>query len=98
MALKTAKTALAIALQVGGAGAFANPTSADIYPISQARLDIQGQTLDNDEYLGQIFRNAPDIAGKRVTLGFNVKLRAECPNIRWFMSLDDARVKMEDWR
>ncbi|QZP06797.1 hypothetical protein [Caenibius sp. WL] len=75
MALKTAKTALAIALQVGGAGVFANPTSADIYPISQARLDIQGQTLDNDEYLGQIFRNAPDIAGKRVTLGFNVKLR-----------------------
>ena len=29
---------------------------------------------------------------------FNGKLRAECPNIRWFMSLDDARVKMEDWR
>ena len=30
--------------------------------------------------------------------GFNGKLRAECPTIRWFMSLDDARSKMEEWR
>ena len=29
---------------------------------------------------------------------FNGKLRAECLNTHWFMSLDDARVKMEDWR
>lgn len=29
---------------------------------------------------------------------FNGKLRAECLNTRWFMSLDDARAKMEDWR
>ncbi len=29
---------------------------------------------------------------------FNGKFRAECLNAHWFMSLDDARIKMEDWR
>lgn len=29
---------------------------------------------------------------------FNGKFRAECLNAHWFMSLDDARRKMEDWR
>ncbi len=29
---------------------------------------------------------------------FNGKFRAECLNAHWFMSLDDARAKMEDWR
>ncbi len=29
---------------------------------------------------------------------FNGKFRAECLNAHWFMNLDDARVKMEDWR
>jgi putative transposase len=29
---------------------------------------------------------------------FNGKFRAECLNTHWFMSLDDARSKMEDWR
>jgi putative transposase len=29
---------------------------------------------------------------------FNGKLRAECLNAHWFMSLDDARTKMEAWR
>ena len=29
---------------------------------------------------------------------FNSKLRAECLNARWFMSLADAREKLEDWR
>lgn len=29
---------------------------------------------------------------------FNGKFRAECLNTHWFMSLDDARTKMEDWR
>ncbi|WP_409049963.1 IS3 family transposase [Agrobacterium vitis] len=28
---------------------------------------------------------------------FNGKFRAECLNAHWFMSLDDARAKMEDW-
>jgi putative transposase len=29
---------------------------------------------------------------------FNGKFRAECLNTHWFMSLDDARLKMEEWR
>jgi putative transposase len=29
---------------------------------------------------------------------FNGKFRTECLNTHWFMSLDDARAKMEDWR
>lgn len=29
---------------------------------------------------------------------FNGKFRAECLNTHWFMSLDDARMKMEEWR
>ena len=28
----------------------------------------------------------------------NGKFRAECLNAHWFLSLDDARRKMEDWR
>jgi putative transposase len=29
---------------------------------------------------------------------FNSKFRAECLNAHWFMSLADAREKLEDWR
>ncbi|WP_394855542.1 integrase core domain-containing protein, partial [Nitratireductor aquimarinus] len=29
---------------------------------------------------------------------FNSKLRAECLNAHWFLSLADAREKLEDWR
>lgn len=29
---------------------------------------------------------------------FNSQLRSECLNAHWFMSLDDARSKLEDWR
>jgi putative transposase len=29
---------------------------------------------------------------------FNGKFRAECLNAHWFLSLDDARSKLEDWR
>lgn len=29
---------------------------------------------------------------------FNSRIRAECLNAHWFMSLADAREKLEDWR
>ncbi len=29
---------------------------------------------------------------------FNGRLRAECLNTHWFICLDDARTKLEDWR
>jgi putative transposase len=29
---------------------------------------------------------------------FNGRFRAECLNAPWFLTLDDARTKLEDWR
>ena len=29
---------------------------------------------------------------------FNGRFRSECLNAHWFMSLEDAREKLEDWR
>ncbi len=29
---------------------------------------------------------------------FNGRLRAECLNAHWFLTPDDARLKMEEWR
>ena len=29
---------------------------------------------------------------------FNGRFRSECLNAHWFMTLDDARSKLEDWR
>jgi putative transposase len=29
---------------------------------------------------------------------FNGRFRAECLNAHWFLTLDDARSKMEEWR
>jgi transposase InsO family protein len=29
---------------------------------------------------------------------FNSKLRAECLNAHWFLSVADAQKKLEDWR
>ena len=29
---------------------------------------------------------------------FNSKLRAECLNAHWFLTLEDAREKLENWR
>jgi putative transposase len=29
---------------------------------------------------------------------FNSRFRAECLNADWFLTLDDARSKLEDWR
>ncbi|CDZ64879.1 Hypothetical protein, partial CDS, partial [Neorhizobium galegae bv. orientalis] len=31
-------------------------------------------------------------------LAFNGRFRAECLNQHWFLTLADAREKMEDWR
>ncbi len=36
--------------------------------------------------------------GKPTDNAFNGKLRTECLNAHWFLTLDDARSKMEEWR
>lgn len=75
MALKSNNTAVAIAIQPV-ADTFTAPTQpADLMPVSNCRLDIQGVTIANDEYTGTPIRNGDVIAGKRVTLSYNVKLR-----------------------
>lgn len=41
-------------------------------------------------------------SGKPVENAFieslNGRLRDECPNVPWFLSIDDARTKIEAWR
>lgn len=73
MALKTNNTTVAIGIQTA-ADTFDDPTTNYI-AISQCRFGIEGVTLENDEYTGSPFRNAPDVAGKRATLTYNVKIR-----------------------
>ena len=65
------------------------------------------------ERRGVPYRQAEEAPGRRLTLdfsrpgkptdnafaeSFNGKVRAECLNTAWFMSLDDARSKCEAWR
>ena len=35
--------------------------------------------------------------GQRIYEAFNSKLRAECLNAHWFLTLEDAREKLEYW-
>lgn len=75
MALIAAKTAIAIKLQ-GAEGVFDEPNSTtDLYPVSNAVLNIQGVTVKNDEYTGTVHLNGDEVAGKNVTLSFNVNMR-----------------------
>lgn len=75
MALKSNNTCIAIAIQ-SVAGTFTTPSQpADIMPVSQLRWNIQSVNIANDEYTGSPFKNADQVAGKRVAWSFNVKLR-----------------------
>lgn len=73
MAGKVNNTALGIITQ-SVEDTFDDPTTS-LMPISQCRFAIEGITLDNDEYTGSVYRNAPSLAGKRCTLSYNIKLR-----------------------
>lgn len=74
-ALKTNNTAVAIAIQ-SVVDTFLAPTQpADLMPVSDCRLSINGVTVANNEYTGSPFKNADSVAGKKVTLSYNVKLR-----------------------
>jgi hypothetical protein len=75
MALKSNNTAVSVAIQVA-VDAFTDPTQpADLIPVSSLSLSIEGVTIANDEYTGSPIKNGDTIAGKRVTLSYNVKLR-----------------------
>lgn len=75
MALKSNNTAVAIAIQ-SVADTFTTPTQpADLMPVSNVSLGIESVNIANDEYTGSPAKNADQVAGKRVTLGYTVKLR-----------------------
>lgn len=75
MALKSNNTAVAIAIQ-SVADTFITPTQpADLMPVSNLSLQIESVNIANDEYTGSPAKNADSVAGKRVTLGYTVKLR-----------------------
>jgi hypothetical protein len=75
MALKSNNTAIAVKIQ-SARDVFDEPNdTTDLLRFSNCRLQIDGVTIANDEYTGSPFKNADDIAGKRVTLSFNVKMR-----------------------
>lgn len=76
MAHQSNNTAIAVALQ-SAPGAFTTPTQpADLTPVSNLRFAIEGVPITNDEYTGSPVKNGDAIAGKRVTLSFNMKIRA----------------------
>lgn len=75
MALKSNNTAVAIAIQ-SVADTFMIPTQpANLMPVSNLSLQIESVNIANDEYTGSPAKNADSVAGKRVTLGYTVKLR-----------------------
>lgn len=75
MAGKSNNTAVAVAIQ-SVVDTFTAPTQpADLMPVSNLRMNIEGVTIANDEYTGSPFRNADTVAGKRATLSYNIKLR-----------------------
>lgn len=75
MALRSRNSALAVELQVSRGTWNAPDTSDLVSGLSNLRLSIEGQTIADDSYTGSVFQNADAIAGKRVTLSFNLKLK-----------------------
>jgi hypothetical protein len=67
-------TALAIAVQ-SAADAYASPTSADCYPISNLRPSINGITITNPEYLGTVHAPGDAVIGKTLELSFTIVIR-----------------------
>lgn len=75
MAFQSNNTAIALAIQ-SVAGTFTTPSQpADLLPISNLRMPIEGVTTPNDEYTGSPVKNADAVAGRRASISFNVKLR-----------------------
>lgn len=75
MARKSNNIAVAVAIQ-SVTDTFTTPSQpADLMPVSQLRMQVDGVTITNDEYTGSPIKNADAVAGKRVTLSYNVKLR-----------------------
>lgn len=75
MARKSNITAMAVKMQAVRNVFQAPSSTTDVYPFSNLRFDIAGQTVENNEYTGSIHKSGPDVAGKTVSGSFNVNLR-----------------------
>ncbi|MBX3317170.1 MAG: IS3 family transposase [Phycisphaeraceae bacterium] len=63
--------------------------------------EFTGRVLDQWAYLNHVrldFNRRGKPTDNGLIEAFNGRLRAECLNENWFMSLDDARSKVEAWR
>ncbi len=74
MAFLSTKTAVAIAVQ-SGPGTWGNPTAADLYPCSAARLQIDAISAENPEYTGTIHRQGALIIGKTASITLTFLIR-----------------------
>nr|QIO98813.1 transposase [Bradyrhizobium symbiodeficiens] len=54
--------------------------------------------LTRGVWCGAGFLAAGRTDGQQLHRIFNGKFKSECLNTHWFLSLDDAQQKMEDWR
>lgn len=76
MALKSNNTALAFEIQSSRDAYEAPDTTTDLaLGLANLRPSIQGITVADDSYTGSIWRNADAIAGKNVSITFDVKLK-----------------------
>jgi putative transposase len=63
--------------------------------------EFTGRVLDQWAYVNKVrldFSRRGKPTDNGLIEAFNGRLRAECLNENWFMSLDDARQKVEAWR
>ena len=63
--------------------------------------EFTSKALDQWAYLNGVeldFSRPGKPTDNAIVEAFNGRLRAECLNENWFLSLDDAKEKIEDWR
>ena len=74
MAFSSTKVAVAIATQAVP-GTFVAPTNADLYPCSNASIDLAGVTTTNPEYTGTVQQNGDIVVGRTASITFTMFLR-----------------------
>ena len=63
--------------------------------------EFAGRLLDHWAHLNGVeidFSRPGKPTGNAFIEAFNARLRAECLNASWFLSLADVRKRIEDWR
>jgi putative transposase len=63
--------------------------------------DFISKALDQWAYLNEVeldFSRPGKPTDNAMIEPFNARMRAECLNENWFLSLDDAQDKIENWR